>query len=170
MAGFCTGVVEHAGIIDGRRIESGDALVGLASSGLHSNGYSLVRKIVFDAAKLSVADEVPELGGLVGTALLTPTRIYVKPVRSIVEHYPVKKRVIRGLANITGGGLIDNVARILPDGKRVFVKRGSWTVPPVFGWVQKLGSVADAEMARGFNMGIGVVGIASPHLPGSIVG
>src|SRR5947209_9519153 len=93
MAGFCTGIVERDRVIDGREIQAGDALVGLASSGLHSNGYSLVRKVVFDASKLSVADEVPELGGTVGAALLTPTRIYVKPVRAVVEHYPVKKRV-----------------------------------------------------------------------------
>jgi phosphoribosylformylglycinamidine cyclo-ligase len=106
----------------------------------------------------------------VGEALLTPTRIYVKPVLNLVHHYPVKKRVIRGLANITGGGLPDNVARILPPGRRVFVNRGSWPVPPVFGWLQKLGNVADAEMGRVFNMGIGFVVICAPSFAHSVVG
>jgi phosphoribosylformylglycinamidine cyclo-ligase len=170
MAGFCTGVVEKANIIDGRAVEIGDAVVGLASSGIHSNGYSLVRKLVFEAGKLGIGDPVPELGKTVGEELLTPTRIYVKPIRKILEHYPVKKGVIRGLANITGGGLPDNVARILPPGKRVFLTNGSWPVPPVFGWMQKLGNVADAEMRRVFNMGVGFVVICSPHFANSIVG
>lgn len=169
MAGFCTGIVERDRVIDGREIQFGDAIIGLAASGLHSNGYSLVRKIVFDAAKLSVTDTVPELGTTVGEALLTPTRIYVKPVRAIVDHYPVKKRVIRGLANITGGGLIDNVARVLPDGKRAVLRRGSWPVPPVFGWLQKLGSVPQPEMDRVFNGGVGFVVVCSPHFAESIV-
>jgi phosphoribosylformylglycinamidine cyclo-ligase len=169
MAGFATGVVERDRIVDGRHIQTGDAVIGLASSGVHSNGYSLVRKIVFEAAGLKVTDAVPELGKTVGEELLTPTRIYVKPIRRLVDHYPVKKRVVRGLANITGGGLPDNVARILPPGKRVFVKRDSWTVPPVFGWMHKLGSVADAEMFRVFNMGIGFVVICAPSFANSIV-
>jgi phosphoribosylformylglycinamidine cyclo-ligase len=155
--------------VDGRHIQTGDAVIGLASSGIHSNGYSLVRKIVFEAAKLNVTDGVPELGGTVGDVLLTPTRIYVRAIRQLVDHYPVKKRVIRGLANITGGGLPDNVARILPPDKRVHIKRGSWEVPPVFAWMQKLGNVADAEMIRVFNMGIGFVVICAPSFANSIV-
>jgi phosphoribosylformylglycinamidine cyclo-ligase len=171
MAGFCTGVVERAGIIDGSRVEAGDAVIGLASSGVHSNGYSLVRKIVFEAAGLKVTDPVPELGKTVGEELLTPTRVYVKAVRQILAHYPVKKKgVVHGLANITGGGLPDNVARILPPGKRVFVRRGSWDVPPVFGWMQKLGNVAEAEMYRVFNMGVGFVVIAAPFFADSLIG
>jgi phosphoribosylformylglycinamidine cyclo-ligase len=169
MAGFAVGVVERDRVITGEHIQTGDKVIGLASSGVHSNGYSLVRKVVFEAAGLTVTDAVPELGRTVGEELLTPTRIYVKPVRAVVNHYPVKKRVIRGLANVTGGGLPDNVARVLPPGRRVFVNRGSWTVPPVFGWLQKLGSIADAEMARVFNMGVGFVVIASPHFADSIV-
>jgi phosphoribosylformylglycinamidine cyclo-ligase len=169
MAGFAAGVVERDRIITGEHVQAGDAVIGLASSGVHSNGYSLVRKVVFEAAGLKVTDPVAELGKTVGEELLTPTRIYVRPVLKLVNHYPVKKRVVRGLANITGGGLPDNVARILPDGKRVFVRRGSWPVPPVFGWLQKLGSVADAEMARVFNLGVGFVVIASPHFAESIV-
>ena len=165
MAGFCTGVVEKAKIIDGRAVEVGDAVVGLAASGIHSNGYSLVRKLVFEAGKLGIGDHVPELGRTVGEELLTPTRIYVKPVRRLLEHVPQ----IHALANITGGGLPDNVARILPPGKRVFLTAGSWPVPPVFGWMQRLGNVADAEMRRVFNMGVGFVVICPPHVADGVV-
>ena len=104
-----------------------------------------------------------------GEELLEATRIYVRPVKHILHHYPVKKRVIRGLANITGGGLPDNVARILPPGKRAHIKRGSWDVPPVFAWMQKLGNVADAEMFRVFNMGVGFAVICAPSFANSIV-
>jgi phosphoribosylformylglycinamidine cyclo-ligase len=169
MAGFAAGVVERDRIVDGRHIQTGDAVVGLASSGIHSNGFSLVRKIVFEAAGLKVTDAVPELGGTVGDVLLTPTRIYARAIRQLVDHYPVKKRVIRGLANITGGGLPDNVARILPPGKQVHIRRGSWDVPPVFAWMQQLGNVAEAEMFRVFNMGIGFVVICAPSFANSIV-
>jgi phosphoribosylformylglycinamidine cyclo-ligase len=169
MAGFCTGVVERDRVVTGEHVQVGDAVIGLASSGVHSNGYSLVRKIVFEAAGLTVSDHVPELGKTVGEELLTPTRLYVRPVLKVVRHYPVKKRVIRGLANVTGGGLPDNVARILPPGRRVVVRRGAWPIPPVFGWLQKLGSVADAEMAKVFNLGVGFVVICSPHFADSIV-
>jgi phosphoribosylformylglycinamidine cyclo-ligase len=170
MAGFCTGVVERDRVIDGRHIQSGDVVVGLASSGVHSNGYSLVRKVVFEAAGLTVDALVPELGTTVGEALLTPTRIYVKPVRKLVDHYPVKKRVIRGLANITGGGVIDNLARILPPGKRAVLNRGSWPVPPVFTWMQRLGNVPQAEMDKVFNGGVGFCVVCAPSFANSIVG
>jgi phosphoribosylformylglycinamidine cyclo-ligase len=169
LAGFCVGVVEKEHIINGRGIQVGDVVLGLASSGLHSNGYSLVRKIVFEHAKLRVGDFVPELGRKVGEELLEPTRIYVRPVLKIVHHYPVKRRVVRGLAHITGGGLVDNVPRVLPPGKRVFLKRGSWDVPPVFPWLQKLGNVPSDEMDRVFNMGIGFVMIVSPYYRDSIM-
>jgi len=157
MAGFATGVVERDAIIDGTQIQTGDVVIGLASSGIHSNGYSLVRKIAFEAGKLGVNDAVAELGTTVGEALLTPTKLYVKPIRRLLGRVAV-----HGLANITGGGLPDNISRILPPDKRVFVKRGSWPVPPVFRWLQKLGNVADAEMARVFNMGVGFAVIAAP--------
>src|SRR5438093_8094684 len=157
LAGFCVGVVERAHIINGRAIQAGDVVLGLASTGLHSNGYSLVRKIVFDHAGLKVDKFVPVLGRTVGEELLEPTRIYVRPVKHILEHYPVKKRVVRGLAHITGGGLVDNVPRVLPPGRRVFLKRGSWPVPPVFGWFQRLGNIEQGEMDRVFKQGIGFV-------------
>jgi len=112
---------------------------------------------------------VPELGRKVGEELLEPTKIYVRPVLKILHHYPVKRRVVRGLAHITGGGLVDNVPRVLPPGRRVFLKRGSWEVPPVFPWLQKLGNVPPAEMDRVFNMGIGFVMIVRPYFADSIL-
>jgi phosphoribosylformylglycinamidine cyclo-ligase len=168
MAGFCVGIVERDHIVNGRAIQSGDVVLGLASTGIHSNGYSLVRKIVFERASLKVTDFVPELGRTVGEELLTPTRIYVRAIKNVLQHYPVKKRVVRGLAHITGEGLEGNIPRVLPPGRRVFLRKGSWEVPPVFGWLQKLGSVAEDEMYRVFNMGIGFVVIASPYYAESI--
>ena len=141
MAGFCVGVVERDSIINGKGIQVGDKVLGLAATGLHSNGYSLARKVVFDHAGLKVTDFVPELGKTVGEELLTPTRIYVRPIKNILHHYPVKKRVVRGLAHITGEGLPGNIPRVLPPGRRVFLKRGSWPVLPVFNWLQRLGEV-----------------------------
>ena len=170
VAGAATGVVERAKILGAERVAPGDVVLAMESSGLHSNGYSLVRKIVFDAAGLKVTDPVPELGKTVGEELLTPTRLYVKPVRQVLAHYPVKKKgVVHGLANVTGGGLPDNIGRILPPGCRVRVKAGSWPVPPVFGWLQRLGNVADAEMRRVFNMGVGFVAICAPTAADAIV-
>jgi phosphoribosylformylglycinamidine cyclo-ligase len=168
MAGFCVGVVERDRIINGRTIQPGDVVLGLASSGVHSNGYSLVRKIVFDHAGLKVSDFVPELGRTVGEELLEPTRIYVRPIKNILEHYPVKRRVVRGLAHITGEGLEGNVPRVLPPGRRVVLKKGSWPIPPVFTWMQQLGNVEEAEMFRVFNMGIGLVLIVGAYYAESI--
>jgi phosphoribosylformylglycinamidine cyclo-ligase len=167
LAGFCVGVVERKHVIDGQAIVPGDVLIGVASSGLHSNGYSLVRKVVFDVAGLSVNDHVPELGQTVGEALLTPTRIYAQAVRRVLRHYKVKN-VVHGLAHITGGGLRDNVERIFPPNVQMEVDPGSWPVPPVFGWLQRLGGIDDAEMARVFNMGLGLVLIVSPCYAESI--
>jgi phosphoribosylformylglycinamidine cyclo-ligase len=168
MAGFCVGVVERAHIINGRSIQPGDLVLGLASTGLHSNGYSLVRKVVFDHRGLRADRFVAELGCTVGEALLEPTRIYVRPVKHILQHYPVKKRVVRGLAHITGCGLMDNVPRVLPPGSRVFIRRGSWPVLPVFTWLQQLGGIEQAEMDRVFNQGIGFVMIVSRYYAESI--
>ena len=169
MAGFCVGVVERSHIINGRRIQVGDLVLGLASSGLHSNGYSLVRKIVFDRAGLTTADFVPELGRTVGEELLEPTRIYVRAVKLLLQHYPVKRRVVRGLAHITGEGLEGNIPRILPPGRRVFLNKGSWDIPKVFPWLARLGPVEEAEMFRVFNMGIGFVVIVSQYYADSVV-
>jgi phosphoribosylformylglycinamidine cyclo-ligase len=168
LAGFCVGVVERDHIINGRGIQPGDAVLGLASRGLHSNGYSLVRKIVFEHAGLTVDQFIPEFGRTVGEELLEPTRIYVRPIANILRHYPVKKRVVRGLAHITGGGLVDNIPRILPPGRRVFLRRESWTVPPIFPWLQQLGNIDQPEMDRVFNLGIGFVMIVSRFFAESI--
>ncbi len=168
MAGFAVGIVERDDAIDGSRIEPGDVVLGLAATGLHSNGYSLARKIVFDHAQLGINDHVPELGRTVGEELLTPTRIYVKPVHEVLRHYPVKKHVVRGLAHITGGGLVDNLPRVLPANRRAFIRRGSWQPSPVFAWLQRLGNIAQAEMDRVFNGGIGFTMVVSPYFADSI--
>jgi phosphoribosylformylglycinamidine cyclo-ligase len=161
------GVVPRKQIIDGAAIAADDVVLGLASTGLHSNGYSLARKISFEIAGLGVGDHVAELGRTVGEAMLEPTRIYVRPVRQVLMHYRVKN-VVHGIAHITGGGLHENLARIVPEGVRVVIRRGSWPVPPVFTWLQKLGEVEQAEMDQVFNMGIGMVLVVSPYYAESI--
>jgi phosphoribosylformylglycinamidine cyclo-ligase len=167
LAGFCVGVVERKRVIDGRAITHGDLLIGIASSGLHSNGYSLARKIVFDIAGLAVGDHIAELGRTVSEALLEPTTIYARPVRKILTNYKVKS-VVHGIAHITGGGLHENLARILPEGARAVIGRESWPMPPVFSWLARLGQVEPAEMDRVFNMGIGLVLVVSPYYAASI--
>ncbi len=166
LAGFCVGVVEREHLIDGKAIVAEDMLIGVASAGLHSNGYSLVRKVVFEMAGLDVDDHVEELGQTVGEALLTPTRIYAQPLREILNHYKIKN-VIHGIAHVTGGGLRENLERILPAGLRVEID-DSWPVPPVFGWLQRLGNIDDEEMAQVFNMGLGLVLVVRPHFGDSI--
>lgn len=168
LAGFSVGVVERDRLIDGSRIGPGDAVIGVASSGLHSNGYSLARKIVFEAAGLALDDTIDECGGqTVADLLLEPTRIYTQPVRRVLGHYR-KKQVVHGIAHITGGGLRENLERILPDGVTLQLDEGSWDVPPVFGWLQRLGEVADDEMARVFNRGLGLAMVVSEHFADSI--
>jgi phosphoribosylformylglycinamidine cyclo-ligase len=142
LAGFAVGIVEKSKVIDGRLIRPGDALIGLASSGAHSNGFSLIRKII--------EQEKPDTAWM--AALMEPTRIYVKPVLRLLESVPVK-----GLAHITGGGITGNVPRMLPEGTRAVIRNGSWQRPKVFDWLQKNGNVAEDEMHRVFNCGIGMV-------------
>ncbi|MFO7903549.1 MAG: phosphoribosylformylglycinamidine cyclo-ligase [Planctomycetota bacterium] len=160
LAGFAVGVVEEKQLIDGEKIAPGDTVLGVASSGLHSNGFSLVRKLVFDVAGLGIDDEVPDMAGTVASTLLTPTHIYARGVRAVFRHYAVKN-VVRGIAHITGGGMLENVERILPPRVDARIRRGSWDVPPVFTWLQGLGDVENEEMWRVFNMGIGLVLIVS---------
>jgi phosphoribosylformylglycinamidine cyclo-ligase len=184
LAGFCVGVVERAKVLDGSAIAPGDVVLGVASSGLHSNGYSLVRKIVFEIAGLDLGEPFPVVaaGGPpanrptgeppVATAtvcdvLLRPTTIYARAVRSVLSHYKVKG-VVHGIAHITGGGLHENLARILPARVGIEIVRDSWPVPPVFPWLQKLGDVDDDEMHRVFNIGIGLVLVVSPYYAESI--
>ena len=157
LAGFCVGVVERDAIIDGRHVQPGDAVLGLESSGLHSNGYSLARKVVFEHAGLKVTDHVPELGRTVGDALLEPTRIYVRAVLDVLRRFPADERPIRALAHITGEGLPGNIPRVLPAGCCVRLHRNSWKVPAIFAWLQRLGDIDQAELDRVFNLGIGFV-------------
>ncbi|MDZ4687922.1 MAG: phosphoribosylformylglycinamidine cyclo-ligase [Planctomycetaceae bacterium] len=159
MAGFCTGVVERSQIIDGTTIRPGDVAIGIASSGLHSNGYSLIRKAVFDAAGLDIDDAIPELGRTVADVLLEPTKIYVRPILAVLKSLAPRTQ-ITGLAHITGGGLRDNIERILPQDCRLAIDRNTWPTPPVFTWLQGLGDIEREEMFRVFNMGIGFVVLA----------
>jgi phosphoribosylformylglycinamidine cyclo-ligase len=167
LAGFCVGVAERHRVIDGRAIEPGDVAIGVASTGLHSNGFSLARKIAFEIGGFRVTDYLEELGTTVGRALLEPTRIYVRPVRNVLNYYRVKS-VVHGIAHITGGGLHENLARILPEGVQVVIDRGAWPVPPVFTWLQRLGEVEQAEMDQVFNMGLGLVLLVAPFYAESI--
>ena len=154
MAGFAVGIVDNSKIIDGTEVRVGHRLIGIASSGLHSNGYSLVRKICFDRLKLKIDDYVPELGQSIGEALLTPTKIYVEPLLSILKDLPV-----HGLAHITGGGIEDNILRIVPGACQISIQAEIWDVPPIFTFLQQAGNVSDSEMRRTFNNGIGMIAI-----------
>lgn len=168
LAGFTVGVVERARLIDGRkRVRPGDVVLGLASAGLHSNGFSLVRKLFFEQEKMKVGQEVAELGCTLGEELLRPTRIYVPSLRRVLDRYRVKG-VVHALAHITGGGLLENVPRVV--GKRCVakIKKKSWERPPVFGLIQRLGKIDEAEMFRVFNMGIGMVAIVAPYYADAI--
>jgi|Deesub1362A_J573_1020465.scaffolds.fasta_scaffold00541_8 phosphoribosylformylglycinamidine cyclo-ligase len=157
LAGFVVGVVERSQVITGADIQPGDVLVGCAATGLHSNGYSLARKVLFEIGAYDVDNYLHALGRTVGEELLVPTRIYVRSVLPLLSRYTV-----RGLVHITGGGLVENVPRILPGGLAARIRRGSWPVPPVFGLIQDLGGVEEAEMFRTFNMGIGFVLVVPP--------
>ena len=168
LAGFCVGVCERDRLIDGSNIAPGDVVLGLPSSGLHSNGYSLARKIAFDHAKLTVDSHVDRLGRTVGAEFLEPTRLYARPVLELFGDDDLRPAV-RGLAHITGGGLHENVERILPDGRKLAVAPGSWEAPPVFDWLRDLGGVADSEMKRVFNMGIGFALIVAEEWAGAVI-
>jgi phosphoribosylformylglycinamidine cyclo-ligase len=152
LAGFAVGLVDNSRIIDGSEIRVGHKLIGISSSGLHSNGYSLVRKICFDVLKLSVDSYVPDLGKTLGEELLTPTRIYSEIILMLIRDLP-----IHGLAHITGGGISENVVRILPRSCKVLIRKGCWSIPPIFKFLQDAGNVSDAEMMRTFNNGIGMI-------------
>jgi len=151
LAGFCVGIAEKEEIIDTSSIKEGDVIIGLPSSGVHSNGYSLVRKVFFEENKFSVDTYVPDLGKTLGEELLTPTKIYVKSVAAL------KGLNIKGMAHITGGGFIENIPRILEKGLSAKIERGSWEVPVIFNLIRKLGNIEEKEMYRTFNMGIGMV-------------
>ena len=152
MAGFAVGVVEREKIIDGSSITVGNHLIGLASSGLHSNGYSLARKVIIERMGLDINDEIPGLGKTVADELLTPTRIYVRSIMNLLRDFNVS-----GIAHITGGGLLENIPRVLPNGCKAVVRKESWQVPEIFEIIQRGGNIDETEMFRTFNMGIGMV-------------
>lgn len=152
LAGFAVGIVDKKKIIDGKNIQEGNRIIGLASSGLHSNGFSLVRKVLLENKKYQMSDKIGGLQNTLGEELLKPTKIYVKEILDLL-----KKFDILGIAHITGGGLIENIPRILPEGLSVEIDASSWQRPPVFSLIQKDGNIAEQEMYRTFNMGIGMV-------------
>ena len=168
MAGFAVGIVERKKIITGKNVRSGDCILGLASSGLHSNGYSLARNICFKKAALEMTDTLDELDGTaLGDALLEPTRIYVRPIVKLLSQYKVK-RVVHGMAHITGSGLVGNIPRVLPKDCNAVIKKSSWPKHKIFIFLQKAGPVEEEEMFRVFNMGIGFVLIVAEDFANSI--
>lgn len=156
IAGFTVGIVDKKKMIDGSSIQPGDVVLGLASSGVHSNGFSLVRKLLLEDKGYKLQDQVAELGGVLGDVLLTPTKLYVKPVLGILEKVKVK-----GMAHITGGGFIENIPRVLPSGVNVEIEYGSWPIPPIFRLMQREGQISNNDMFRTFNMGIGMAIVVS---------
>jgi phosphoribosylformylglycinamidine cyclo-ligase len=152
LAGFAVGVVDNDKIIDGTEIRVGHKLIGIASSGLHSNGYSLARKVCFEVLNLKIDQHVSELGKTLGEELLMPTKIYAATVRGLLKDLP-----IHGIAHITGGGISENVVRIVPRTCSILIREGSWEIPPIFSFLQRAGNISAKEMARTFNMGIGMI-------------
>jgi phosphoribosylformylglycinamidine cyclo-ligase len=165
IAGFIVGAVDRSRLIDGHAVKVGDVLVGLPSSGLHTNGYSLARRIVFEHLGLTVDSHVAELGRTVGEALLEPHRSYLPFIRPLLESTRIK-----GMAHITGGGITENLPRVLPHGTAAVIDTSAWQVPPIFRWLQQSGAVADDDMRRTFNMGIGLIAITGRDQAESLIG
>ncbi|EPR11911.1 phosphoribosylformylglycinamidine cyclo-ligase [Ruminiclostridium papyrosolvens] len=151
LAGFTVGIVDKNKIIDGKKIKAGDKLIGLPSSGIHSNGYSLVRKLI-NPTENNLKEYVEKLGCTLGEELLKPTKIYVKTILDLIEKYEIK-----GISHITGGGFIENIPRMIPEGLRVKIQKGSWPVLPIFDLLRDLGNMADKDIFNTFNMGIGMI-------------
>ena len=158
VAGFAVGIVDKPRLLTGENIKAGDVLLGLPSTGVHSNGFSLVRKIVFDHKKMSLQDEIPEFGKTLGEELLTPTRLYPKAVLP-----SIRKGLLKGMVHVTGGGFYDNIPRILPEGTTARVNADAWPKLPVFSKLQEWGNVDVKEMYRTFNMGIGMLLVVDPE-------
>lgn len=152
LAGFAVGLVEKKKVVNGSKIKKGDRIIGLASSGLHSNGYTLARKILFEHAKLDPKEYIEDLGKTLGEELLTPTKIYTPTILALIKRYKIK-----GIAHITGGGIPENLARITPKKAQAVIDLHSWSIPPIFKLIQKLGKVSHDEMYKTFNMGIGMI-------------
>lgn len=157
MAGFAVGIVDKKKIVDGSKIVKDNIIIGIPSSGLHSNGYSLVRKLFFDTLKMEVSDHVEQLNMTLGEALITPTKIYTKVCNSVLS-----KNQVNGIVHITGGGFFENIPRIIPEGLGAEIKKGSWEAPPIFEYIKNAGNVETDEMFATFNMGIGLMMIVNP--------
>ncbi|PIX23427.1 MAG: phosphoribosylformylglycinamidine cyclo-ligase [Deltaproteobacteria bacterium CG_4_8_14_3_um_filter_45_9] len=157
LAGFAVGIVEDAQLIDGSSVTVGDKLIGIASSGLHSNGYSLVRKLVLDQHKMDLEKRIEEIGEILGEELLRPTRIYVKTVLNLMRDFH-----IGGIAHITGGGIAGNLPRVIPKGCKAIVHKGTWEIPSIFPFLKETGKISEEEMLRTFNNGIGMILIVRP--------
>ncbi|MEE8423163.1 MAG: phosphoribosylformylglycinamidine cyclo-ligase [Thermodesulfobacteriota bacterium] len=164
LAGFAVGVVEKNKIIDGSEIQTDDIIIGLASSGLHSNGFSLVRKIIFEELKLDLNDRINGFDRSLGEELLSPTRIYVQTIMTLLKDFK-----LNGLAHITGGGLTENIPRILPSTCKAIIKKNAWDKPPIFKFLQDGGGIADDEMFKVFNNGIGMVIVVRPNIADDIM-
>ncbi len=160
LAGFAVGVAERGALITGEHVTVGDRVLGLASSGLHSNGFTLAREAIFGRMGLKLGDPIPGVGRSVVDELLEPTRIYVKPVLGLLRESPVK---VKAMAHITGGGITENLPRVLPSGRRARLVPSAWPVPPVFAAIQRAAAVDDAEMRRTFNMGLGFLVVVTPE-------
>ncbi len=165
LAGFAVGIVENAHLIDGSNVTMGDKLIGIASSGLHSNGYSLVKKVLLDHHKMNLGERVPEIGEVLGDVLLRPTKIYVKTVLNLVRDF-----TIGGIAHITGGGITENLPRIISKGCKALIHKGSWDIPPIFPFLKEKGNISEEEMLRTFNNGIGMIVIVKTKESEEILG
>jgi len=165
LAGFAVGIVEDSQLIDGSKVAVGDKLIGLASHGLHSNGYSLVRKVLLDHHKMDLRKRVEEIKEELGEELLRPTKIYVKVILNLMRDFN-----IGGIAHITGGGIIDNLPRIIPKGYKAVVHRGTWEIPPIFSFLREKGNISEDEMLRTFNNGIGMILIVRTKQADEILG
>ena len=164
LAGFAVGIAEDAQLIDGSSVTVGDRLIGIASSGLHSNGYSLVRKVILEHHRMDLGKRVEEIGEVLGEELLRPTRIYVKTVLNLVRDFK-----IGGIAHITGGGITGNLPRVIPSGCKAIVHKGTWEVPPIFPFLKEKGNIPEDEMFKTFNNGIGMILIVKSKEAGEIL-
>ncbi|MDQ0219841.1 phosphoribosylformylglycinamidine cyclo-ligase [Peribacillus cavernae] len=158
VAGFAVGASEKSKLITGKDIVPGDVVIGLASSGIHSNGYSLVRKVLLQDSQMALTKQIDELGCTLGEELLKPTKIYVKPILSALKKFKVK-----GMAHITGGGFIENLPRMLPENRGIEIEQGTWDIPPIFKLLETKGKLSEEEMFNIFNMGIGMAVVVSPE-------
>ncbi len=152
LVGFAVGIVEKDRVVDGSGIRIGNSIIGLASSGLHSNGFSLARKVLFEKGGFSLSDKVEGLSKSLGEELLTPTKIYVRTLLNLLRDFDIK-----GIAHITGGGMVGNIPRVLPEGCKAVIEKGTWEIPPIFTLIRKVGNISEEEMFRTFNCGIGMV-------------